>query len=157
MPSGFSPSYQQRAVGHFPLHERDQRLQQMIAFARVRCPSAFLQFHSKRCRTPSSARTKPLFTTDDRMRKSTMPSGLSPSYQQRAVEHFPQHERDQRLQQMMTPEGVRCPLAIPPVTNNQRAVEHPPLHKRNHCLQRMIAFARVRCPSAFPQLPSRSC
>jgi hypothetical protein len=49
-----------------------------FAFARVRCPSAFPQFHSKRCRTPSSARKKPLFTTDDRIRKSTMPFGFPP-------------------------------------------------------------------------------
>jgi hypothetical protein len=36
-----------------------------------------------------------------------------PSSQQRAVGHFPLHEGDQRLQQMMTLERVRCPPAFP--------------------------------------------
>jgi hypothetical protein len=68
----------------------------------------------------SSARARPTFATDDDTRESTMPSGFSPSYQQRAVEHFPQHERDQRLQQMMTPERVRCLLAFPQLpTSNE--------------------------------------
>jgi hypothetical protein len=64
----------------------------------------------------SSARGIPTFATDDDTRESTMPSGFSPvTNKQRAVEQFPLHERDQRLQQMMTPERVRCPPAFPPV------------------------------------------
>jgi hypothetical protein len=47
-------------VGHFPLHERDQRLQQMMTPERVRYPSpSFPQLPTASCRALSSTPAKP--------------------------------------------------------------------------------------------------
>jgi hypothetical protein len=99
----------------------------MMTPERVRCPPAFPQLPAASCQALSSARARPTFATDDDTRESTMPSGLSPSYQQRAVGHVPPHQQNHRLQQVaLFAGGYHVPSASSRITKLSGACPSTP-------------------------------